>query len=343
MKPSKYHYSKNHLKEIKIELTYKCNLRCIHCSSEGDDSFTTKIPFNEVLKIIKSAKDMGVKTISFSGGEPLLYDKLHDIVNSANLQDIQVKIYTSGTTENYNEFLECIDRGQVTFIFSLYHSSSEIHDKVTGVRGSFHKTISALKLTKNRFDCEIHFVPLSYNYNGLESLCELVVSLGVHQISVLRFVPQGRGATDKSLSLNKTQWLELHNSIKKLRERGFSVRTGSPLNFLFLNDNPCCSSGLDKLVVAPDQKIYPCDAFKQLSSQELLLLDDEHSSLIHSRLQDCWNNSVYLNKIRCVLDEQPSDVCQACKMLSRCRTGCLAQKILSTGTFYGKDPDCILS
>ena len=60
------------LKEIKIELTNKCSRNCMHCSSSATNNINNlkELNFDDVCKIIKEAKQIGVQTIVFTGGEP---------------------------------------------------------------------------------------------------------------------------------------------------------------------------------------------------------------------------------------------------------------------------------
>ncbi len=84
------------LKEIKIELTNKCARNCKHCSSRAtNNSLEVKeLDFTKVVKIIKEAKKLNVKNIVFTGGEPLLYERLNDLIKIASDLGIDTTIYT---------------------------------------------------------------------------------------------------------------------------------------------------------------------------------------------------------------------------------------------------------
>ena len=70
------------LKEVKIELTNKCSRNCKHCSSNATSSIGNLkiLDFEDVSRVIKEAKLMGADTIVFTGGEPLMYDRLSELV-----------------------------------------------------------------------------------------------------------------------------------------------------------------------------------------------------------------------------------------------------------------------
>ena len=94
------------LKDIAIEILQKCNSNCIFCSSMSKDSSTHIISLEKVLEIADFARENEVKEFSISGGEPLLYPALHDILIYCNNIGLKTRLYTSGNyeTEKLNFF-----------------------------------------------------------------------------------------------------------------------------------------------------------------------------------------------------------------------------------------------
>lgn len=333
------------LQEIKLEVSYRCDLSCIHCSSDANASSLSEMSADECFKLIKEASQMGVTQIAFSGGEPLLWPQIVDAVKLATQNHIYVTIYSSGNAPHTIDDLlsELSKAGVQRFVFSLFGSTPETHEAVTLTDRSFHKTISAISKSLNLgVQTEIHFVPLAVNYLELENVVILSSKLGVNQVSVLRFVPQGRGKKIKKFTLDWEQNNQLKKTIIGLREAGYKVRSGSPYNFLLLNSQPRCSAGVDKLTICPDLKLYPCDAFKQISAQKVSD-STEFSDLRQNSLKECWEKSCYLNTIRQHLQRPHTLTCNSCKVLHLCNTGCLAQKILHYGEISNQpDPLCLM-
>lgn len=342
MTPSTVKQNSRNLYEIKIEMTYKCNLKCLHCSSEGSLDQVESISYDDMVKILESAAEIGVKKISLSGGEPFLWSSISKLLANRKINDFKIRIYTSGTSTNFQDIVSKINHENINFVFSLFSANPNIHDKLTGSIGSHSKTIYSIKQTQQKYNTEIHFVPINVNYSELKPLAFLAKKLGINKVSVLRFVPQGRGSINRQFILNQEQNEILKKDIIELREAGFNIRTGSPFNFLFLNSQPQCTSGMNKLIIAPDLSIYPCDAFKQISLNEIVG-NDEYSSLKFHSLQDCWEKSKYLNKIRSVLKSEYQEPCKSCDKLDYCRSGCLAQKVLLHNSLKNsQDPSCLL-
>lgn len=137
------------------------------------------------------------------------------------------------------------------------------------------------------------------------------------------------------------QFLELRMAIETLRREGYDIRTGSPLNFLMVNEHPSCRAGIDRLIVAPDLRIYPCDAFKQVLAEEIVGTASL-SSLDGASLRECWEKSPYLEAVRTQVASGVVEPCESCRSLVRCRSGCLAQRTILAGELVtGPDPMCL--
>jgi radical SAM protein with 4Fe4S-binding SPASM domain len=331
------------LEDFKIEVTYKCDLNCIHCSSDAKPSNPLQMSREDCLRIISEAAKMGIKEIAFSGGEPLLWPHIFEVADSAAKNRLKITIYTSGNTEKFGDKAKHLySLGAFRFIFSLFGSTSSSHEQITRKAGSFERTKSAV-LEAHNFGLitEIHFVPMASNYLELNNVAKLAYQLGASRISVLRLVPQGRAALLSSRILNRVQNLELRRQIQSLRKSGFDIRTGSPYNFLLLNEKPGCWAAINCLIIGPDLQLYPCDAFKRIDAVELVGTAN-FSSLSSASLSDCWEKSPYLEAVRNYLTTDFSDPCKSCKLIEKCVSGCLAQKtIIHNKIIKQPDPDCL--
>ncbi|MFC1730085.1 radical SAM protein [candidate division KSB1 bacterium] len=333
------------LKELKLEVTHQCSLHCVHCSSDASPSSTIEMTENECNRIILEALELGVQEIVFSGGEPLIWSPLEKAINIASKNGLKITIYTSGNVPNISEKITLLKSlGVNKCIFSLFGASALSHDRITRHRGSFDITLKAIEYSYlNKLNPEIHFVPFNDNFREIDNIAKIAEKYNVNRISVLRFVTQGRGYLYKKHVLSKLQNIELKNRIKDLRKRGFNIRTGSPYNFLLINDNAQCPSGIDRLIVTPDLRIYPCDAFKQIKAEEIVGTLD-YSTLVKYSLIDCWNNSPFLLAVREYLTTPFAKPCENCSVLEFCLSGCLAQKAVINGNLEKcPDPDCLFN
>lgn len=332
------------LKEIKIEVTYACPLTCVHCSSEAYPSSPDEMSPGEVHRILVEAAEMGVREVAFSGGEPLVWAGLDTAVETAVNLGMETTIYTSGNVSDVKarlDMLSCLGLSRAAF--SVFGGSSERHEMITRRRGSLANTLRAIEDSHSLgIITGIHFVAMSRNYQELPAVCALARELGADNVSVLRFVPQGRGRLLLEGELDRLQSLELQRTIRQLKAEGHTIRTGSPLNHLWLNDPPECMSAIDRLIVAADGRVYPCDAFKQVSA-ESVAGSAEHSVLgPDCSLSEAWEQSPYLATVRSAVEQERVTPCRECGSLEVCGSGCLAQKMIVDGRLHaGMDPGCL--
>lgn len=334
----------NVLEELKIEVTYKCPLECIHCSSCANNENSLFISKEKCFEIIKQASSMGVKKIAFSGGEPLYWDGICEAVSLCDELGIATTIYTSGNCENIDDMFTKLSMANLNkAIFSVYSPKKEEHIRVTRKRDSFDNTLKAIAICrKNKITPEIHFVALASNYKKLSDVVALAKKIGVKRVSVLRFVPQGRGTLIKQKdTLTLEQNKELIDIIKNIRDSGFEIRTGSPFNVLLLNKEPKCMAARDRMIIAPDLSTYPCDAFKQIDASEITT-HPKSCSLNNTTLKECWENSSYFNAVRKAVMSPVEEPCLSCGLYHQCGSGCLAQKFLKYKTLDShRDPACL--
>lgn len=332
------------LHELKIEITHKCNLKCVHCSSEAHKGSRSEMSKNDCLRIIGEAAGMGVNEIAFTGGEPLLFKGIDEAVRQASVSGLAVTLYTSGNVDCFPEAISSLkERGMKKVIFSIYGGTPEIHDKITQVKGSFQKTFAATQTAiAARIPSEFHFVPFTNNHQELNSIMLLSESLGIENVSILRFVPQGRGKGNKNMVMTNSEWISFRAEILRLQAEGKQIRTGSPLNILCAGTKTECKAGIDRATILPDLSIIPCDAFKGVI-QEKFIPVDLYSNLKGNKLSECWERSLFLNKLRQIIKSRRyNDTCSKCIYIKDCGSGCIGQKVAYYNTFEDRcDPSCL--
>jgi len=328
------HPKEGDLEEIKIELTKDCPLTCIHCSSNAHSGNTTQLPREIVLSLVNQAAELKVKSIVFSGGEPLLWPWLDEAVSACKVHGLRCSLYSTGIDligDGAQKILYLKTCGLKRVIFSLYSPFKEHHEEITRKIDSFDKTVTTMRIIGDgAIEREMHFVPLKRNYKHLLKLVELAKDLGVQRISILRFVPQGRGETLKKSHemLMHKETVELRNLILRCRENtDVKIRLGSPYNIMMLNNDVDCIAAWRTLCIGPNGNVYPCDAFKNIEPCDIGLEDPYNNILSHS-LRECWEQSVYLGVVRHYLTTRFEEPCSNCPDLERCKSGCLAQKVL---------------
>lgn len=128
-----------------VELTAKCNERCLHCYADSSPARTEELPRETVEAVVREAAAMGFQTVQFTGGDPLLCPFVAEMAQLAkDLGVPEVEIYTNGVLLNEKRYAELSAAG-ARFAFSLYARDPEVHDAITRLPGSHKKTTDAIR------------------------------------------------------------------------------------------------------------------------------------------------------------------------------------------------------
>lgn len=84
------------LKEISIEIIRKCPNNCLHCSSFSNKNCSEIIPYELFKKVVSGAKNLGLKTVCFSGGEPFLHPDIIEMIEYVYDIGLDSYVYSSG-------------------------------------------------------------------------------------------------------------------------------------------------------------------------------------------------------------------------------------------------------
>ncbi|ABS55908.1 putative molybdenum cofactor biosynthesis protein A [Methanoregula boonei 6A8] len=80
---------------LRISLTSRCNLSCIYCHAEGEKNPATEMSTDEIIAIMNVAAKFGIRSIKFTGGEPLIRPDILDIIRAVPV-GIESSVTTNG-------------------------------------------------------------------------------------------------------------------------------------------------------------------------------------------------------------------------------------------------------
>jgi MoaA/NifB/PqqE/SkfB family radical SAM enzyme len=160
-----YFKGKPQLTNLHIEITSKCNERCLHCYIPHEDK-VCDIELGLFYEILKQCKEMRVLHLTLSGGEPLLHRHFCDFLRKCKEYDFSVNVLSNLTLLNDEIIAEMKENYLLGVQTSLYSMEPSIHDEITQVKGSFEKTInSILKLIENDIPLQISCPIMKQNKN----------------------------------------------------------------------------------------------------------------------------------------------------------------------------------
>lgn len=115
-----------------LEVTHRCNARCIACYTKAGKEKPDVLTLEEKKSVISQAKALGAKAVSLSGsGEPLMYDRLFDLIDHIRHLNMQAVIFTNGTLLD-ERTAERLIAGNVATYVKLYSLDPEVFDRMMG-------------------------------------------------------------------------------------------------------------------------------------------------------------------------------------------------------------------
>ncbi|MFH0812995.1 MAG: radical SAM protein [Pseudomonadota bacterium] len=180
-----------------LELTRRCNLRCLHCYAEaGKNIKDGSLSTDDYKRIIKQASRLGFKSIQFTGGEATLHPDLMELLKYVKESGYEfIELYTNAFNLP-NGLIDFVAQNGIKIATSFYSHQSKTHDRITRRKGSFEQTAGNIpKMVKLKIPLRVGIIKLRYNQNDTEKARACLISLGVDSksIEVDTVRPSGRG------------------------------------------------------------------------------------------------------------------------------------------------------
>ena len=178
-----------------VRLVTACNSRCVFCL-DTDTPRNVYLTDDDVRREIKRGRDeLHADKIILSGGEASIHPKFADFVRYA--KDIgydRVQTVTNGVMFSKREFYQnAVAAGLGEITFSLHGHTPELHDRLTGTPGAFHKLMKGMMraIREGRIIVNIDVCINKQNVPFIDQIVELALSVGVREFDLLHVIPQG--------------------------------------------------------------------------------------------------------------------------------------------------------
>jgi radical SAM protein with 4Fe4S-binding SPASM domain len=290
---------------VQLDLTYRCNERCVHCYLDHDDhgEMTTA----EIKGLLDQMADAGVFFLTISGGEIMMRKDFFEILEHAHARTFSIKLKTNGVLIRKKEAERIRALGVESVQISVYSHRAEVHDAITKMPGSFRQTIEAVRLLRTAglhvTMANVLMVQNAQDYPGVRALAN---ELGAQCTLDPTITPMMDG--DRSI-------LELNVDKAALRE---VFRDGALVGNVeefcappqgvdedALDMLPC-SAGHTACYVSPYGEVYPCVQFPLPSG-----------NVRQTKFVDIWRDSPQLKEVRSItLRDMPS--CSQCTHGATC-------------------------
>lgn len=183
------------VKPIKIcwLITWRCNLTCHYCEigQSNQELKKQELTLDEAKKIVPELKSLGVRFITFAGGEPLMYEDIFEIMRYCKDWGFIVGLVTNGTLINEKVAKKLANSG-VDHIHISLDAPDELHDRIRHCNGCFRKVEEAIKwLIKYKEVGKYHIglVPVvsGMNYTRLLDIFEYAKKMHLDSVGLQPF------------------------------------------------------------------------------------------------------------------------------------------------------------
>lgn len=288
---NKLNMGKPTLWSIQVEITGKCNERCIHCyipNSYKDDGI--HMPFSSFRKLIDEFSEMGGLYVTLTGGEALMHKDFAKMLRYCREKDLQITVL-SNLISLTDDIVNVMKETRVNMVnVSLYSVTPSVHDSITKVAGSCEKTKNAIeKLRTNDVPVQISCPILIENKECYFDVIEYARSLKTKASIDYNIVAQKN--EDTSNLTHRVSLVDIEKLIRRTVEN-------NPQYTRFLEETP-----LD--VTKTDLEAYPCGAALSIlnigSTGDVTPCATWNLSLgnvFKTSLKEVWEKSAVIKKIR---------------------------------------------
>jgi mycofactocin radical SAM maturase len=316
------------------ELTYACNLACVHCLSSSGRRDPRELSTDECKAVIDTLERMQVFYVNIGGGEPTVRADFWELVEYATSHHVGVKFSTNGVkiTREVAQLLAANDYVDVQI--SLDGATAAVNDAVRGP-GSYATAIRAMEhlAAAGMTGFKISVVVTRHNIGQLDAFAAIAARYDA-QLRITRLRPSGRGAD---------VWDELHPTAGQQRElydwlvaHGDNVLTGDSFFHLAaygeaLPGLNLCGAGRVVCLIDPVGDVYACP----FTIHEDFLAGNVRDDGGFERV---WQASELFAELR---RPQTGGACSSCSAYATCQGGCMAAKFFTGLPLDGPDPECV--
>jgi radical SAM protein with 4Fe4S-binding SPASM domain len=160
---------RNSLRLAHVELTHRCNFKCIHCYIREDNPKGAELSLNEYSKLIKQLKELQCLTVVLTGGEPLLHPQFIEIYRLLKSSGFLIIVMTNAYALSGEHFKLFKEMPPYSIEVSLYGFSKYVFEKITQTKFDY-KIVknNIVKLISMGLKVNIKSVILNSNFNELQ-------------------------------------------------------------------------------------------------------------------------------------------------------------------------------
>ncbi|HAQ41997.1 MAG TPA: radical SAM protein [Clostridiales bacterium] len=285
-----YFENKPRLTNLHIEITSKCNERCVHCYIPHDNNVNHIEP-DLFYNILEQCKKMNLLHVTLTGGEPMTHNNFSDFLKKCNEYNLSVNVLSNLTLLNDDIIEEMKRNGLLSVQVSLYSMDSNIHDSITQIKGSFEKTKNAiLKLKENDIPLQISCPIMKQNINCYNDVIDWGkthnINVGSDYVIIARYNHTTQNLSNR-LSINDVE--EVINQRIGNEPQYLELMEKDAEKKKYMNpEDTVCSVCYSSICIADNGNVYPCAGWQ----------DYVVGNVNETALNDIWKDSIKVQYLR---------------------------------------------
>ena len=322
-------------REVMIEVEPKCNLNCNFCFNKNSFAINGRNKIKSfstlyVKKIIKAIALNKVKTIRFTGGEPMIRKDLLELMDYAKSKGLKIRLNTNGTLIRDKKTVKLLDKYVSSILLPIESYNNEKESKITGHKDSFKKKIKAIDLLKrySKITIRVGTVATKENIRDLEKIFSLVIKdLNLDDWELYRPIPNKNNVfpiNQKDLKILVDKLLRFQKSTNRI--------------FNIVNGIPFCAYDFKKVEQVSTGTLSVDGHIRYVIDPRGFAKPDYYiNKKIGNPLdiKGCWNHP-FMRKMR-NLEFVPKE-CKGCYYLEKCRGGSRFAAKIAFNSFKTRDP-----
>lgn len=297
-----------------IEITDACNEYCVHCyRGERKPSYWNIDTFESVLAQLR---DMGCLHITLTGGEPLVHPEVLSFLELISDYGFVLTLQTNGTRLNEDVISLLAKQPVKDIAISLYSTVEEVHDFITGLKGSCSKTMSAIRALRERcIPVSVNMPVMTLNKDSVAAVRGFADSVGALSHFSFKIIPSQRDdSSTKALNCFSAELLAdlMERDDVQLYQDIIPAIRGAKARARY------CDACFRSLTIDAQGQVIICNAFRK-----------NCGSVSTESLSSIWSNSTVINRWRSKVS-LVNERCSSCSAYPYCEP-CPAHEFTLTG------------
>lgn len=281
------------LRSIHFDVAGACNEHCVHCYIP-DECKKKTIETSLFLRILEEARDLNAIHVTLSGGEPLLHKDFNCFLRRCSELDLSVNVLSNLTLLTDDHISEMAKNPLLSVQASLYSMDPLVHDSITGLAGSFDKTVDGiLRLIETEIPVQISCPVMKQNKDSFRDVIvwgrEHNIAVAIEPVIFASYDHSGRNL-DNRISLDELDTvldMEMAEGYASVLEEAASEKE------LLTGKDPIYSVCRYSLCISVEGNVFPCAGWQS----------NVIGNLNVSTLKKVWEDSKKISWLRNVKRE----------------------------------------